>query len=95
MNRNLYKSSAFRILPALLLAVFISAQIGLAGHLHANDSSLADCLQCQLDNGQAAISGNTLPTAQAKAGVNPKAAVIAVTTASIYALKARGPPALS
>jgi hypothetical protein len=95
MKRSLYRSRTFKALPALLLAVFLGAQIGLAGHLHADDSSVADCLQCQFDSGHAVTSNNNGPITYATASVNPRQSLLAVPANAVYTLKARGPPALS
>lgn len=95
MNSNRYRLPFFRALPVLLLTAFLSTQIGLIGHLHADDSHVADCLQCQFDNGQAAITSSKIQTVQVPADVSYLRPVLAAPTAAIFSLKARGPPTLS
>ncbi|MFT4873508.1 hypothetical protein [Congregibacter sp.] len=95
MNPTLCKLPFFRALPALLLAVFISAQIGLIGHLHADDSLAADCLQCQSDNGQAVAPSSALPAVLKPSDISSQRPLFMGPTKAIYSLKARGPPALS
>lgn len=83
------------MLPALLLAVFIGAQIELVGHLHADDSPVADCLQCQFDDGQTVLPSNKLSALYASANRMSPQRISAAAMANAYILKARGPPALS
>ncbi|EED33596.1 hypothetical protein NOR53_1300 [gamma proteobacterium NOR5-3] len=95
MNYDLNKFRTLKMLPALLLAVFISAQIGLVGHLHADDRPVTDCLQCQFDNGHAAIHSNNRPAAMVPASIHVPQQVPAAPIAAVFMRKARGPPALS
>ncbi len=87
-----------RILPsvsAVLLTVLLGAQAVQAAHLHVDHPGTADCLQCQMDTGQAALpTTGQLPAANRAVGVNllPMAPAPVV---SHYDLAARGPPARS
>lgn len=89
MKRRLYKLSDA---AALLIAVLIGVQAGLIGHLHADDISVADCVQCQLDNSQAAIAtpAPALPFFSAGLAATPRVAFAPFL--SHYRLNARGPP---
>jgi len=88
-------SRVFGYLPALLLALFLGAQLELAAHLHADGNPVGDCVQCQFDSGHAAV-----PTAVRAAPAPPLSALpgrVAVRPRvnSRYRPNPRGPPTRS
>jgi hypothetical protein len=93
--KRLYLKFAPRRLTALVLAVFLAAQFGLAGHLHADDGLVGDCLQCQFDHGHAAdIAGSCAPDFPTGVFFSARR-LTAPHIVACYRLPARGPPDIS
>ena len=78
-----------------LMVVLLGAQVTQSAHLHAEHGLAPDCVQCQVDGGQAmAVSDARTPSCLPAANVpHPDMAVAPVAT--FYRLAARGPPTLS
>lgn len=93
--KRLISKSGLRTLTALSLALFLGAQFALAGHLHADDALVADCLQCQFDRGHAAIGVFSSAADAPRSSVVTTYAVAAPYLCACYRLPARGPPAIS
>jgi hypothetical protein len=70
-------------------------QFGLVGHVHGTDNLAADCLECQLDHGKAAIlAGFPLPFVPSP--LRPAAKLLPAPFQIAGARPcARGPPPLS
>jgi len=85
----------FAFLPALLLAALLGAQTLQAAHLHADHPTGGDCLQCQIDTGQAALPSGGHAAAIPCAAGNACPGIALAPVATFYRLAARGPPALS
>lgn len=94
MKNAAQQSRRCRVLTVLVV-LLLSAQVLQAAHLHADHSLAQDCVQCQVDGGQAmavtdAVTPPCLPAVDTS---HPDVAVAPVAT--FYRLAARGPPTLS
>ena len=92
---NAGRHSRFNWGLAALVALVIGVQVLQSAHLHADHGPAIDCVQCQVDGGQAmAVSESvTPPCLPALTATLP---VLAEHPLSTYSqLSARGPPHLS
>ncbi len=85
----------FKLLPALLLAALLGAQVVQAGHVHADHLTAGDCLQCQFDTGQAVLPATQHTPVATSATDSNRLAIALAPVATHYRLAARGPPTLS
>ncbi len=84
----------FRWLFLTLALTLLGAQLLQAGHHHGDHAVVADCLECQADNGQATIAGDGRPATVIKPTREPHPEIATAPVATFYRLAARGPPHL-
>lgn len=84
-----------RLLPAILLAVFIATQAERFEHLHAVDDPVSECSQCSSYSGYASLSSSGFQWFFSAGGISPEPPLVHATLVAHYRLNARGPPTLS
>ena len=94
MDKQVSQKRYRRVFMAVAV-LLLGAQLLQSAHLHADHELAPDCVQCQVDGGQAmAVSDAvTPPCLPAADELHPEIAVASVAT--FYRLAARGPPTLS
>ena len=75
-----------------LALVLLGAQVLQSSHHHADHGVIADCLQCQVDSGQAAIIAENRTAIAVMPIRESHPDIAAAAVATFYRLAARGPP---
>lgn len=95
MQEIRYSLRFARLLPALLLAVFVATQAERFEHVHAVDDPVGECSQCSSYSGQALLSSGGFQLFFSASGISPEQPLVHAILVAHYRRNARGPPTLS